>query len=295
MVEAALCDRLKLMPSMNGRYQCSWSTPFFDGFFSLLDIGKPNSVNFSSLFECAPTIAEDLADCGGIFIPDSAPYSLSILNFTASYSYSAGSALYFSGRAGAIVCSSLTCVGSLGETAIWNYRFQPIPTIDFSNFFNNSGLSISVLYGRYDGMKVMNCIFMSNAREFLIGESWNSQPFSIVNCVFSGSVPSTWFISKSGNSENTSTQSHAILHLNTEYCPGHFASEPWVASAGFRLTTGPSLSPAWVFSTEFHPTGPPFRSPVRRVSRGLDPTSSFVPFAEKFHRPRDPSPRRRPS
>jgi hypothetical protein len=237
-----------------------------------------NTVKSCSLFECAPSTSGNEADCGGIFIPDAAPYSLSILNFTACYSSSAGSALYFSVHLGSIVCSSLTCFGCLGQTAIWNYRYQPIPTIDFSNFFDNSGLSSSVLYGPYDGMKVMNCIFMFNAREFLIGDKLSdSELFSIVNCVFSGSVPSMWFISKSGNWENLVTQSHAILHLNTEYCPGHFLSGTWIASRGFRLTTGPSVSPAWVFSTEFHPTSP------------------FLPFAEKIHRPREPSPRRPPS
>jgi hypothetical protein len=217
----------------------------WDGQFLLSDCRQsPNSVNYSSLFECAPSSSGDSTDIGGIFIADALSYSFSLLNFTSCYSNYCGSALYFYASSGSAVCSSLTCFASLGHSAVGNRRYNPIPTIDLSNFLNNSALSRSVLYGPYDGMSVVNCIFLFNVQECYIGQSLDSHLFSIVNCYFSGAVPSGWFISASGNTENVVVLSHLIWHLNTGQCPGAIPfSHAWAQSRRFDPTIHGAFMP----------------------------------------------------
>jgi hypothetical protein len=99
---------------------------------------------------------------------------------------------------------------------------DPVPTVELSNFYNNSCSSYGLLAAYKGEFKVNHCIFSGNTEEF--GLSGNSQSgtsrFIVTNCVFSGKLPSgTIYKSTVNNTVNMQTASFAYLYYATTLCP----------------------------------------------------------------------------
>jgi hypothetical protein len=173
------------------------------------------------------------------------------------------------------LCTVLNCAGSSGFHSFLKTR----PVVEYSNFYGNSVAgTLALLYANTVGMDVHDCIF--NGPGQLLGYDLApaylsaEQRFSLVKCVFSGSVPTLPgdFYTELGNVGETVTASFVIPHFATFYCP--------TASPTRSRWPIPSRSPAATptkAQTAAQPSESPKPTKTEIVSQTPTPTVSFSP------------------
>jgi hypothetical protein len=96
-------------------------------------------------------------------------------------------------------------------------------------------------------MKVENCIFCDNSRDFRMdpGSGSIQKKFEVTNCVFSGNFASEsgWVTFISGNFANSVTASWAIHFTPTGYCPAWTTPRTVTMSPTETVSRSPDPTP----------------------------------------------------
>jgi hypothetical protein len=131
-----------------------------------------------------------------------------------------GTAFRFNAANGYWTFSFATVLANNGRNCI-DDGISAMGLVDSCNFYGNElSSSYGALYARSSGMNVTNCIFNGNTRD--IGRSGSTAKFNVVDCIFSGALPSSAYLNfVSGNVGTTVTASLFQPHFGTYYCPAY--------------------------------------------------------------------------
>jgi hypothetical protein len=193
------------------------------------------------------------------------------LNFTANSVSRVASVIGVTQSDGNLTTTFMTAVSNDGPS-VFHWERPSIANISDSNFFNNTiDLSdepaLGVFYIQFAGTRITRCVVSGNARLFYAAANWTS-PFLVSDCVFSSEVPTTTYISSTGNSVRADPTSLAFKVVVPDLCARFATACPtWSVSPKPTHTVSPAKTQ----------TETPSHTPAETGRLSQSPSSSPTP------------------
>jgi hypothetical protein len=183
------------------------------------------SVGESSFVGCASSSAT--VGLGTVYFADDSQADLTNINFTGCSLPQAtdagfGAAVFLARSEASFSCTFCTVFACGGVSCVHSFVETSVPVVSYCNFYGNAlsqRQTSGVVYARTVGLRIEACIFQGNTKEIYQFNVAKSK-FIVVDCVFSGNLPSGDFYDQATNNKfQTETASYTISVLATLYCP----------------------------------------------------------------------------
>jgi hypothetical protein len=165
-------------------------------------------VNESTMLRCGVAVADKISTEGTVQFQRGI-MAFNTVNFTSNEVYTTGCVICVTQRNGTWTARYLNAVENVGPSIIRQETWGQ-SDFSYSNFVKNridgdSIFSPALFYVKSHGCRLVQCVFQETSQIFYAETGNWTQPFELIQCVFSTTLPVTAYVSKAGNSEGKDT------------------------------------------------------------------------------------------